>query len=191
MNNANPLPALTPASGLPLGRTAGSEKELPALASPAVTVDPAKAELFSLLGRRLVLLQKIQASLLRSREAIVGNDLDGIYASVTEQQSLCNELRTLQSALMKRPGISQGAQGKRPASTAAVSFTSGELVRVAALRQEMNEAERTLRQQARINSSLLRRCGRTNASLRSLYQSCLGTYVEPGAARPANLTKQG
>jgi hypothetical protein len=186
VNNANSLPALTPTNGLPAGRIVGRENELPALAEPAISVDPAKAELFSQLARRLVLLEKILDSLARSRDAIVGLDLDGIYSTVTEQQSLCGELRSLQTAMMKRPGT-LGASGKRSTSTAVLSFTSAELDRVATLRREMVAAEGNLRRQARINSSLLRRCGRTNAALRSLYQSCLGTYAEPGIAGPATL----
>jgi hypothetical protein len=190
VKHANSLPALTPDIGSPKGRTDGGKNELPAVAEATLPVDPAKAGLFSLLARRLVVLKKILDSLMRSRDAIVGLVLDGIYASVTEQQSLCDELRNLQNALMKRTGIAVGTPGKRSTSTAAVSFSPAELVRVAALRREMNEAERNLRRQARVNSSLLRRCGRTNACLRSLYQSCLGTYVEPGSAKPANLTNQ-
>lgn len=190
MNTAHPLPALTPANGSPVGRIVGGENEPPAPADVTVAVDPAKAELFAMLARRLVLLQKIQDSLMRSREAIVGLDLDAIYSSVTEQQSLCDELRKLQGALMKRTGIPKGTPGKRSTASAAVSFTPAELARVAALRREMTEAEGTLRRQARVNSSLLRRCGRTNACLRNLYQSCLGTYVEPGSVKPANLTNQ-
>jgi hypothetical protein len=181
-----PLPAPFPDSHTLAGCGDGCENDANA-ASAAAALDPVKAELFAMLARRLALLKSLVASLLRSRDAIVGLDLDGIYNSVAEQQSLCGELRKLQTALLCQPG---GA-GRTPEDGVTLpSFSSAELERVAALRREMGEVERDLRRQARVNSSLLRRCGRTAACLRTLYQSCLGTYADPAITGQAARTSQ-
>ena len=161
--------------------------ERPAGASPTAPAarQTTFEELLSQLERRLELLRAISASLVRSREAILRLDSDDMLKTAAEQQSLCTELRQLQASLIANSG---GPLSQTPTAVT-LRLAPAELQRAGALRRELADAEREVRNAARLNAAVLRRSGRTAASLRNLYLSFVGTYTNPNSLGSADNTQ--
>ena len=176
MNRTNPAPPPLPGAGLASrkmdGKSSADGSQTPSTPKPF-------DELLSQLQRRLALLRAISASLEQSREAILRLDSDNMLKTAAEQQSLCTELRQLQASLIDASGRPTSKVQRGSTTVVTLRLSPAELQRAGALRRELADAEREVRNAARMNAALLRRSGQTASSLRNLYLSFVGTYSNP------------
>jgi hypothetical protein len=137
------------------------------------------------LRRWLALVRALESSLGQSRTAILRLNADSIQKATAEQESLCGELRRVQNHLSAQ----YGAANTGSSAVLVIKIPPNEMsaaADLAALRQELAEAQSKLQSAARLNAALLRRCARNAAALRNLYLSCLGTYTNPAGMASTN-----
>jgi hypothetical protein len=134
------------------------------------------------LERRLELLRRLSAALVRGRAAIVARNLDGILETTAEQQSLCAELRRLLAQMAAHPGAQVRTASTGTPTALLLAVAPADVPSRADLSRPLRQAQQELRFNARVNQTLLQRCRVVTAALSRLYMSCSGTYTNPYAA---------
>jgi len=134
-----------------------------------------------LLERRIALLVSLADSLSAASKGLVSFDLDGIQASISEQEKLCAEIRNLDTQLDR---VQQHCQAHLSAVTPTGSNSSPDPTRLR-LREtisRLTEIQATVKRRNEAHQLLLRRSRRTVGALLNSYHSFAMTYSNPSSA---------
>lgn len=134
-----------------------------------------------LLEQRVALLGALGREFVDCRPAFVAMDLDRIYGHIGAQEELCRRIRSADSAMVALAGLAARrlVQPVRPpADDPATERFRGALAK-------LREAEKEVRQLARIHAAYLRRCRRTIDLFSNFIRSHGLTYTQPARAGSA------
>jgi hypothetical protein len=140
--------------------------------------------LLALLERRIALLGSLAEALSAASSSTVAFDIDGLEARISEQERLCNEIRSLDSQLdtMQRRCASQAVLSGISASMAPGATDSADLRNAAA---RLKHVQTRVKELNDAHQALLQRSRRTVfALLRSYHSFASGTYANPSAPQP-------
>ena len=141
-------------------------------------------KLLALLERRIALLGSLAEALSAASSSTVAFDIDGLEARISEQERLCNEIRSLDSQLdtVQRRCASQAVLSGISASMAPGATDSAELKNAAA---RLKHVQARVKELNDVHQALLQRSRRTVfALLRSYHSFASGTYANPSAPQP-------
>jgi uncharacterized protein YukE len=134
---------------------------------------------FELLDRRMALLDMLATTLREARRDVVGLDVDGLEAHITQQEQLCRQVSALDDDL-------NGLQKRWLALAPPVSGDCGTAnekrsveIRLAEIRERMRAAQARVKGLNDAHQALLRRCRRTAGALSNMYARFAATYSEP------------
>ena len=141
-------------------------------------------KLLALFERRIALLGSLAEALSAASSSTVAFDINGLEARISEQERLCNQIRSLDSQLdvMQRRCAGQAAIGGISASVAP-GVTDSTNLRNAAAR--LKDVQTRVKELNDAHQALLQRSRRTVfALLRSYHSFASGTYANPSAPQP-------
>ncbi|HTQ60235.1 MAG TPA: hypothetical protein VMI32_08430 [Candidatus Solibacter sp.] len=135
-----------------------------------------------LLEERLALLGSLATALTAARLDIVSLDINGLEARISEQENLCNQIRSLDVQLdrVQRLCVAHiGAPSIQPAAAISDEFA----VRRRAILVRLSRVQATVKQLNDEHQALLRRSRRTVSALLNSYQTFAMTYSKPSQLR--------
>lgn len=135
-----------------------------------------------LLERRLALLDSLAAALTAARTDIVSLDISGLEGRIAQQQTLCEQIHSLDASLERVQRQCAAHLGTAPVPSATADANTGSALRREIL-DRLNTAQANVKRLNREHQALLRRSRRTVSALLNSYHSFATTYANPSAAR--------
>ena len=137
--------------------------------------------LLDLFERRIALLNSLAEALSGASASAVAFDIDGLESRIAQQESLCDEIRSLDAGLdrMQNRCARQASLGAASVSIPASAAAANELQRAAS---RLREAQARVKVLNESHQALLRRSRRTvNALLRSYHTFAMDVYSNPAS----------
>jgi hypothetical protein len=140
-------------------------------------VTPESNRYFELLEQRIALLGSLAEALTAARANVASFDISSLETRISEQASLCNQIRTVDAELDRVQSRCATYLGLTGASSA--SIPGPDMTRLRDTLACLNQVQSTVKQLNDAHFMLLRRSRRTASALLNSYLSFAELYSDP------------